>query len=98
MDANTGPRKRRTLGSALGFLRRAAADCSGAAAPEYVSTLVVPTLSVMAFVPLIAWGLNDIFEQTSGEIVVVGVDILQFDLVALRVFRRRKISLVFQSF
>ncbi|WP_172143375.1 MULTISPECIES: quaternary amine ABC transporter ATP-binding protein [Pseudomonas] len=41
---------------------------------------------------------NRLIDPTSGEILVDGEDILQYDREALRDFRRRKISMVFQSF
>jgi glycine betaine/proline transport system ATP-binding protein len=41
---------------------------------------------------------NRLIDPTSGAILVDGVDILQYDMEALREFRRRKISMVFQSF
>ncbi|HLA32763.1 MAG TPA: glycine betaine/L-proline ABC transporter ATP-binding protein [Pseudomonas sp.] len=41
---------------------------------------------------------NRLIDPTSGEILVDGEDILQYDRQALREFRRRKISMVFQSF
>ncbi|MBA6103273.1 quaternary amine ABC transporter ATP-binding protein [Pseudomonas monteilii] len=41
---------------------------------------------------------NRLIDPTSGEILVDGEDILQYDLQALREFRRHKISMVFQSF
>ncbi|SED42376.1 MULTISPECIES: quaternary amine ABC transporter ATP-binding protein [Pseudomonas] len=41
---------------------------------------------------------NRLIDPTSGAILVDGVDILQYDMDALREFRRRKISMVFQSF
>jgi glycine betaine/proline transport system ATP-binding protein len=41
---------------------------------------------------------NRLIDPTSGAILVDGEDILQYDMEALRNFRRRKISMVFQSF
>lgn len=41
---------------------------------------------------------NRLIDPTSGEILVDGEDILQYDMQALREFRRHKISMVFQSF
>ncbi|MFJ4154380.1 glycine betaine/L-proline ABC transporter ATP-binding protein [Pseudomonas sp. NPDC089752] len=41
---------------------------------------------------------NRLIDPTSGQILVDGEDILQYDMEALRDFRRRKISMVFQSF
>jgi glycine betaine/proline transport system ATP-binding protein len=41
---------------------------------------------------------NRLIDPTSGAILVDGEDILQYDMEALREFRRRKISMVFQSF
>ncbi len=41
---------------------------------------------------------NRLIDPTSGQILVDGQDILQYDMDALRDFRRRKISMVFQSF
>ncbi|WPX20282.1 glycine betaine/L-proline ABC transporter ATP-binding protein [Pseudomonas sp. 10S4] len=41
---------------------------------------------------------NRLIDPTSGAILVDGVDILQYDMEALRQFRRHKISMVFQSF
>jgi len=41
---------------------------------------------------------NRLIDPTSGAILVDGEDILQYDMEALRQFRRRKISMVFQSF
>ncbi|WP_430309846.1 quaternary amine ABC transporter ATP-binding protein [Pseudomonas sp. PONIH3] len=41
---------------------------------------------------------NRLIDPTSGQILVDGEDILQYDMQALREFRRRKISMVFQSF
>ncbi|WP_418789891.1 quaternary amine ABC transporter ATP-binding protein [Pseudomonas guariconensis] len=41
---------------------------------------------------------NRLIEPTSGEILVDGENILQYDMQALREFRRHKISMVFQSF
>ncbi len=41
---------------------------------------------------------NRLIDPTSGQILVDGEDILQYDMEALRAFRRRKISMVFQSF
>ncbi|MGY4525288.1 quaternary amine ABC transporter ATP-binding protein [Pseudomonas sp. UBA4617] len=41
---------------------------------------------------------NRLIDPTSGQILVDGEDILQYDMDALREFRRRKISMVFQSF
>jgi len=41
---------------------------------------------------------NRLIDPTSGEILVDGEDILQYDMEALRQFRRKKISMVFQSF
>ncbi|BBH43894.1 glycine betaine/L-proline ABC transporter ATP-binding protein [Pseudomonas sp. KU43P] len=41
---------------------------------------------------------NRLIDPTSGQILVDGEDILQYDMEALREFRRRKISMVFQSF
>ena len=44
-------------------------------------------------------GVNDLsLSIGSGEILVDGEDILQYDMEALRQFRRQKISMVFQSF
>lgn len=42
--------------------------------------------------------LNRLIDPTSGAILVDGEDILQYDLHALREFRRHKVSMVFQSF
>jgi len=41
---------------------------------------------------------NRLIDPTSGAILVDGEDILKYDMEALRQFRRRKISMVFQSF
>jgi len=41
---------------------------------------------------------NRLIDPTSGEILVDGENILTYDMEALRNFRRRKISMVFQSF
>jgi len=41
---------------------------------------------------------NRLIDPTSGEILVDGENILNYDMEALRNFRRRKISMVFQSF
>ena len=41
---------------------------------------------------------NRLIDPTSGAILVDGEDILKYDMEALRQFRRRKISTVFQSF
>ena len=41
---------------------------------------------------------NRLIDPTSGEILVDGEDILHYDMEALRQFRRKKISMVFQSF
>ena len=41
---------------------------------------------------------NRLIDPTSGQILVDGEDILKYDMEALREFRRRKISMVFQSF
>lgn len=41
---------------------------------------------------------NRLIDPTSGRILVDGEDILRYDMEALRQFRRRKISMVFQSF
>ncbi|MFK3797937.1 MULTISPECIES: quaternary amine ABC transporter ATP-binding protein [unclassified Pseudomonas] len=41
---------------------------------------------------------NRLIDPTSGEILVDGENILTYDMDALRNFRRRKISMVFQSF
>ncbi|NQD92970.1 glycine betaine/L-proline ABC transporter ATP-binding protein [Pseudomonas sp. CrR25] len=41
---------------------------------------------------------NRLIDPTSGEILVDGEDILRYDMPALRQFRRKKISMVFQSF
>ena len=41
---------------------------------------------------------NRLIDPTSGAILVDGEDILQYDMEALRQFRRHKISMVFQSF
>ena len=41
---------------------------------------------------------NRLIDPTSGAILVDGQDILQYDMEALRQFRRHKISMVFQSF
>ena len=41
---------------------------------------------------------NRLIDPTSGEILVDGENILQYDMEALRQFRRKKISMVFQSF
>jgi glycine betaine/proline transport system ATP-binding protein len=41
---------------------------------------------------------NRLIDPTSGEILVDGENILQYDMEALRQFRRNKISMVFQSF
>ena len=42
--------------------------------------------------------INRLIDPTSGVILVDGVDILQYDMEALREFRRHKISMVFQHF
>jgi glycine betaine/proline transport system ATP-binding protein len=42
--------------------------------------------------------INRLIDPTSGEILVDGENILQYDMEALRQFRRHKISMVFQSF
>ncbi|MDB6146233.1 MAG: putative histidine transporter, ATP-binding protein [Pseudomonas sp.] len=42
--------------------------------------------------------INRLIDPTSGQILVDGEDILQYDMEALRQFRRHKISMVFQSF
>lgn len=42
--------------------------------------------------------LNRLIDPTSGQILVDGVDILEYDMPALRQFRRQKISMVFQNF
>ncbi|MGV8664122.1 ATP-binding cassette domain-containing protein, partial [Pseudomonas aeruginosa] len=39
-----------------------------------------------------------LIDPPRGEILVDGEDILRYDMEALRQFRRRKISMVFQSF
>lgn len=41
---------------------------------------------------------NRLIDPTIGAILVDGEDIMQYDMEALRQFRRRKISMVFQSF
>lgn len=41
---------------------------------------------------------NRLIDPTSGEILVDGENILNYDMEALRNFRRHKISMVFQSF
>lgn len=41
---------------------------------------------------------NRLIDPTSGQILVDGEDILTYDAAALENFRRRKISMVFQSF
>jgi glycine betaine/proline transport system ATP-binding protein len=41
---------------------------------------------------------NRLIDPTSGEILVDGENILTYDMEALRNFRRKKISMVFQSF
>ncbi len=41
---------------------------------------------------------NRLIDPTSGQILVDGEDILGYDMEQLRAFRRRKISMVFQSF
>ncbi|OAI92995.1 hypothetical protein AYO28_15950 [Pseudomonas putida] len=41
---------------------------------------------------------NRLIDPTSGAILVDGEDIMGYDMEALRQFRRRKISMVFQSF
>ncbi|MDA8484562.1 glycine betaine/L-proline ABC transporter ATP-binding protein [Pseudomonas resinovorans] len=41
---------------------------------------------------------NRLIDPTSGQILVDGEDILRYDMEQLREFRRRKISMVFQSF
>ncbi len=41
---------------------------------------------------------NRLIDPTSGQILVDGEDILRYDMDALREFRRKKISMVFQSF
>lgn len=41
---------------------------------------------------------NRLIDPTSGQILIDGEDILQYDAEALREFRRRKVSMVFQSF
>lgn len=41
---------------------------------------------------------NRLIDPTSGQILVDGEDILRYDMEELRQFRRRKISMVFQSF
>jgi glycine betaine/proline transport system ATP-binding protein len=42
--------------------------------------------------------INRLIDPTSGEILVDGENILNYDMEALRQFRRHKISMVFQSF
>lgn len=42
--------------------------------------------------------LNRLIDPTSGQILVDGENILEYDMLALRQFRRHKISMVFQSF
>jgi glycine betaine/proline transport system ATP-binding protein len=42
--------------------------------------------------------LNRLVDPTSGQILVDGEDILQYDMSALRHLRRHKISMVFQNF
>lgn len=42
--------------------------------------------------------LNRLIDPTSGQILVDGENILDYDMPALRQFRRHKISMVFQSF
>ena len=42
--------------------------------------------------------LNRLIDPSSGEILVDGQNILEYDMPALRQFRRHKISMVFQSF
>ena len=42
--------------------------------------------------------LNRLIDPTSGQILVDGEDILEYDMPALRHFRRHKISMVFQNF
>lgn len=42
--------------------------------------------------------LNRLIDPTSGQILVDGEDILDYDMPALRQFRRHKISMVFQNF
>ena len=42
--------------------------------------------------------LNRLIDPTSGQILVDGEDILEYDMPALRHFRRYKISMVFQNF
>ena len=42
--------------------------------------------------------LNRLIDPTSGQILVDGEDILEYDMPALRQFRRHKISMVFQNF
>ncbi|MFJ7884970.1 glycine betaine/L-proline ABC transporter ATP-binding protein [Pseudomonas sp. NPDC096917] len=41
---------------------------------------------------------NRLIDPTSGQILVEGKNILEYDMPALRQFRRQKISMVFQSF
>lgn len=41
---------------------------------------------------------NRLVDPSSGQILVDGQDILRYDMQALREFRRRRISMVFQSF
>ncbi len=41
---------------------------------------------------------NRLIDPTSGQILVEGENILEYDMPALRQFRRKKISMVFQSF
>ena len=42
--------------------------------------------------------LNRLIDPSSGQILVDGEDILEYDMPALRHFRRHKISMVFQNF
>lgn len=42
-------------------------DRSGAVTSEYALTVVVPVVAMMILLPLIGWGLQDAFNQTSGE-------------------------------
>ena len=42
--------------------------------------------------------INRLIDPTQGQILVDGENILQYDMSALREYRRRKVSMVFQSF
>lgn len=42
--------------------------------------------------------INRLIDPTQGQILVDGENILQYDMRALREYRRRKVSMVFQSF